>query len=183
MGAASEAVLRFAPRKGKSSNQAIVDNASNELVFAVVGHVGSGTTEIAQKLVDLLKDPAAIGAQYEVSYIKATDLIADWAAKNGRTLPRLKPNEKKNIGYVTSFQDLGDAMRKETADHAAVAKAFALRIRVNRAGLQKVAAEPGVPVRPDGKPRAYVVDSIRHPAEVEFLRHLYRDGFDRTSSP
>lgn len=177
MSTAPEKVLRFSPRTGKSSRDALAENASNELVFAVVGHVGSGTTEIAQKLINLLKDITAIGGKYEVSYIKATDLIAEWAKKNGENVPELGPKEKKSIGYVTSFQDLGDAMRKETGDFAAVAKAFALQIRVERANLLKVAATPGVPVRPDGTPRAYVVDSIRHPAEVQFLRHLYGDGF------
>lgn len=56
----------------RSARETVVQNAANELVFAVVGHVGSGTTEVARKLISLLQDAAAIGNVYDVSYIKAT---------------------------------------------------------------------------------------------------------------
>ena len=35
----------------------------------------------------------------------------------------------------------------------------------------------GDPVEPDGKHRAYIVDSLRHPAEVSILREVYQDAF------
>src|SRR5262249_14773729 len=39
-------------------------------------------------------------------------------------------------------------------------------------------ADPGEgPVRPDGARRAYIIDSIRHPAEVELLRRVYQESF------
>jgi dephospho-CoA kinase len=33
------------------------------------------------------------------------------------------------------------------------------------------------PVLPDGVHRAYILDSLRHPAEVHLLRHVYQDAF------
>jgi hypothetical protein len=177
MSQVAEKVVGINRTSRKSANETIIENAANELVFAVVGHVGSGTTAIAEKLISLLKDKSAIGDVYDVSYIKATDMIADWARRHGKTVPELKAGEKKNIGYVTQFQNLGDAMRQETNDHAAVAKAFAIRIRDERATKLKITPEPGAPVRPDGARRAYVLDSIRHPAEVQLLRHIYQDAF------
>jgi deoxycytidylate deaminase len=177
VGLTAENVIAFTGSAEKSAKEVIIGNAANELVFAVVGHVGSGTTEIAKKLISLLQDAGAIGDVYDVSYIKATDLISEWARNNNKPVPTLGPNEKKSISYVTRFQDLGDSMREELKDLAAVAKAFAVRIRQARAEKLQITPEPGAPVRPDGVRRAYVVDSIRHPAEVQLLRHIYQDAF------
>ena len=45
--------------------------AANELVFAVVGHVGSGTTTIATALQRLLQAPNADGESYDTVILKA----------------------------------------------------------------------------------------------------------------
>ena len=177
MGHAAENVVKLRSPTGKSARETLVQSAANELVFAVVGHVGAGTTEIANKLISLLKDPSAIGQTYDVSYIKATDLITEWATKVEKTVPALPEGERKTLAYVTEFQNLGDMMRKETSDLSAVAKAFAIRIREARATKLHVSVAPGVEVQPDGSFRAYVLDSIRHPAEVQLLRHIYQDAF------
>lgn len=173
----AEKVVELNRSGRKSAKSVVLENAANELVFAVVGHVGSGTTAVAEKLQSLLKDKGAVGDVYDVSYLKATDSISAWGSRNHKTVPKLKEGEKKTISYVTKFQDLGDNMRKESDDNAAVAKALAIRIREERATKLKVVAEPGRPVEPDGVRRAYVLDSIRHPAEVELLRHIYQDAF------
>lgn len=62
-------------------------------------------------------------------------------------------------------------------DHAAVARGLVLRIRATRAEILKLGYAPGQPVPPDGKPRAYILDSLRHPAEVNLLRAIYGDAF------
>jgi len=177
MGHAPEKVVKLRGPVGKSARDTLILNAANELVFAVVGHVGSGTTEIANKLMSLLKDPGAIGQSYDVSYIKATDLISAWAAKAGKVVLTRPQGVSKTMAYVTGFQDLGDAMRKDSNDPAAVAKAFAVEIRSERAQKLNVTVAPGEAVKPDGNFRAYVLDSIRHPAEVQLLRHIYQDAF------
>jgi deoxycytidylate deaminase len=41
-------------------------------------------------------------------------------------------------------------------------------------GLRDVGDEP---VKPDGTRRAYILESLRHPDEVELLRHVYQDAF------
>ena len=51
------ATTSAAKRAASPSSQALVlQNVSRELVFAVVGHVGSGTSEIAEALMALFKD-------------------------------------------------------------------------------------------------------------------------------
>ena len=160
----------------KDSRKAVLDHAANELVFAVVGHAGSGTTAVAQTIVDLLCESSVTPARYDVEIIKATDIIADWARRTERQLPSMD-NGRKTLQTVDGFQNLGDAMRLTTRDHAAVAKGFAVAIRQTRAKKVQTEIRDDVPVIPDGVPRAYVLDSIRHPAEVELLRHVYQDAF------
>lgn len=173
----AEVVVQIRPSSTKTSREALLENAANELVFAVVGHVGSGTTEVATQLRNLLEDPSAIGESYDVTYIKATELIAAWSSQTARKVPSRPASGDKTLAYVTAFQDLGDAMRGENSDPSAVAKAFAIEIRKSRAGKLNINPAPGVAVHPDGARRAYVLDSIRHPFEVQLLRHIYQDAF------
>jgi deoxycytidylate deaminase len=52
-----------------------------------------------------------------------------------------------------------------------------LKIRAERGEKTHQAVEGGKPVKPDGKHRVYILDSLRHPAEVALLRHIYQDAF------
>lgn len=174
---ASRDIINVTRLRGKSAKRTVLENAANELIFAVVGHVGSGTTAVARTLASLLEDASAIGDVYDVSYIKATDLIRTWATEQSKPIPEFTNGQPKSISYVTGFQDLGDAMRQESDDNAAVAKAFSIEIRQKRAQKLSITLSPGEAVPPDGARRAYILDSIRHPAEVHLLRHIYQDAF------
>ena len=66
---------------------------------------------------------------------------------------------------------------RQGGDHAAVALSFVNALRRTRAVAVKVEVTPGTPVLPDGKKRAYILDSIRHPAEVQLLRTVYQNAF------
>lgn len=163
-------------RKKADSNTTILQQAANELIFAVVGHVGSGTSVVAKTLANILRD-SSLSSPYEVQIIKATDVITAWAKSSGRPILPSQDGQKKTLDNVMAYQNIGDAMRLETGDHAAVAKAFAIKIRELRAAHLKINLEGREPVMPDGALRAYILDSIRHPAEVELLRHIYQDAF------
>jgi hypothetical protein len=65
----------------QDSQDILATNASNELVFAVVGHVGSGTSEVAEALEDVLKGLKE--KPFDTTIIKARDLIVEWATLNG----------------------------------------------------------------------------------------------------
>src|SRR6267154_2134121 len=155
--------LRSIVKERKSSRAVVLEHAANELVFAVVGHVGSGTTKIAEALQSLLKQKSLLpGGPYDVALVKARPIISEWAQKNGHPLP--DPSQEGTLEFVRAFQDLGDLMREgdhtREGDHAAVAKGFVLAIRRTRAkkiGANENTAEP---IQPDGKPRAYILDSI-----------------------
>jgi deoxycytidylate deaminase len=162
------------PRSEATSQHILSGEIAHELVFAVVGHVGSGTTETAKLLKAALEAGELPGGPYEVTHLKAREEILAWAEQHGKPLPKHEPAK---IDYVISLQDLGDQMR-EAGDHAAVACAMARRVRRVRATKQgKPDLADGEAVIPDGKRRAYILDSIRHPTEVQLLRNVYQAAF------
>jgi deoxycytidylate deaminase len=164
----------------RESRKIFLGEASNELVFAVVGHAGSGTSVVADQLKSLLAEILVAGEAFETEILKARDVIVEWASKRNLPLPRV--TTPPSLAYVEALQDYGDQMRSERTatgepDHAAIARALVLKIRSTRALKMGVPVEKGKSVMPDGKPRAYLLDSIRHPAEVHLLRHVYKDAF------
>jgi deoxycytidylate deaminase len=154
--------------EGHESRVRVRSHESNELFFALVGHVGSGTTLIARQLNELLE---SLG--YESRVLKARDEITEWAENNFHDLPQLPID---SLDKIVRLQDLGDLMRSG-GDHASVAAALALRIRATRAAYLKKDPNNAEPIRPDGRKRAYILDSLRHPEEVRLLQRLYAGGF------
>lgn len=181
MSAASSSVPKLGPVSvGSSSRTLVTSSASNELVFAVVGHVGSGTSEIAKTLSTLLSETAFDHRRFDVEVIKARDVIQEWAVDHGKAIPEW--SDPPTLAEVMTLQNWGDEMRCETTqegkpDYAAVGRRMVSKIREARARRTHVDVEPGKPVLPDGAPRAYVLDSIRHPEEVQLLRRIYADAF------
>lgn len=159
---------------GEEPRAAVLKFAANELVFAVVGHAGSGTTTVATVLSDLLSQDSLSGGKYDTTSLKARDVIREWATSNGKEVP---PEGNQRLDTVEAFQNLGDDMRLQSKDFSSVAKGLIRKIRETRAKKTDAAAGADAPVLPDGKRRAYVIDSIRHPAEVQLLRHVYQDAF------
>ncbi len=158
---------------GVGSKELTRRHASRELVFGIVGHVGSGTSTVADNLRDILAAQSIEGVSYQCENIRAREVIEEWADQAGEHYPKERPF---TISNVERFQDLGDMMRS-SGDHAAVAKGAIRRIRNKRAEFQNIQVSDDDPVVPDGQPRAYILDSVRHPAEVELLRRLYGDAF------
>jgi len=159
--------------KKPTARELTKDQASREIVFGIVGHVGSGTSTVAESLLKVLTEHDVDGGSYECQLITARKVIEEYADQIGHGYPNEKPF---TIEDVKVFQNLGDAMRAG-GDHAAVARGAILKIRELRAEMQKIEVVAEEPVVPDGKPRAYIIDSIRHPAEVELLRRVYSDAF------
>lgn len=161
-----------AEASGDHSKDILRHQDANELVFAVVGHVGSGTSVIAEHLREALE--TFKGGRYVTTILKAREDILAWANANDHPL---STSSGQTLDFIVGLQDLGDAFRSSVGDNAAVARALVGRIRAARADLQGHKISGDEPVVPDGNRRAYILDSIRHPAEVHFLRQLYRSAF------
>ena len=166
----TRAVAAAADRPDAKSQ--VVADAANEFVFAVVGHIGSGTSYVAKAFKELLERQTS---PIQTTILKATEVIETWAQAAGRDFP--DRTAVRSIDSATKWQDLGDEMRGTMRDHAAVAKGLIREIRRTRAAARDIEAVDGEPVMPDGTTRAYILDALRHPAEVNLLRHLYQDAF------
>ena len=150
-------------------SQLVLDGlVANELIFAVVGPVGSGTSEIAETLEELLRKK-----DYDATILKARTIIEEQAKRRNRPI-----KAKTEIERSQALQNEGDSLRRESNDNAAIAIGFVELIRVKRAEMQDGGApENHKPIIPDGTKRAYILDSIRHPDEVALLRRVYQEAF------
>ncbi|WPG36934.1 anti-phage dCTP deaminase [Variovorax sp. EBFNA2] len=168
---ASSVVSTF---KRRDARTVLNEQASPELIFAVVGPVGSGTTWVAEALATLSK--ASIEGA-EIKIIKASTVIENAAKQNGNEIAA----EAARLTRATFLQDAGDNLRKE--DTAAVGSLLVSAIKAARiewddsdaaAGVTQLHAGEGIPKKAQ---RIYVLDSLKHPAEVKLLRAVYREAF------
>ena len=153
---------------GKAPSRMVLDRlAANELIFAVVGPVGSGTSEIAETLETLL-----LSKDYDATILKARNVIKEQVEGLEQQI-----GTQTKIQYTQALQDAGDSLRKKCNDNAAVAIGLVDLIRRTRAEKQGVDFGKLEPIIPDGTKRSYILDSIRHPDEVTLLRRVYQEAF------
>jgi deoxycytidylate deaminase len=101
-----------------------------------------------------------------------SSLIKGWAEAKGLNIP---PSTMRPIDSVPMLQNLGDEIRK--ADVAGVGRLCLAAIARRRAELTGTAFVQGNPVQPDATKRAWLIDSIRHPAETQLFRRAYGSSF------
>lgn len=156
-------------QKSIGADKKLRELAADELVFAVVGPVGSGTSAVAQALVGVLSNTVYSTEPY---VIKASEAIQEWVNSSQLTTIDGSSTFKK----VTSLQDAGDMMR--AGDEAAVAMELIAAIQKKRAALAEIAGTI-TSIKPSevAKRRVYILDSLKHPSEVALLRAIYQDSF------
>lgn len=157
------------PETSAPFQAAVSELAANEMIFAVVGPVGSGTSEIAEALESLLGQPRY---GYDAKILKARTVIEAAATRAGIPIP-----SAPGLSQSTALQDAGDKVREGSKDNAAVAVGLIQEIRRTRAAKQNATPNPGEPVEPDGTKRVFILDSLRHPQEVALLRRVYQEAF------
>ena len=136
----------------------IAGSLSQEVVIAVVGYAGSGTGYVARTFQHKLNEDG-----FDPRIVKATDVLKAWAKQVGQPLPNdLTPPIEK----VESYQNIGDGLRQSSGEYGIVAGWLAEMVHVARKEKNT-----------DGKPQVFILDSLKHPAEVELLRQIYGDGF------
>lgn len=131
-------------------------NRNSELVLGIIHTVGTNSAEVIHCIVDSLKM-----FHYESDIIKVSkDILSQFVAP----VPEFF-SEYKRISF---FMDKGNEIRKNTEDDAILMKGVCAYI-YNKYRMEN---EDAPQLR-----RAYIIDSIKHPDEVEFLRRTYGDGF------
>ena len=161
-------------RSPESSNEVVKGNFSRELVFGVVGFAGSGTSKISDDLSECLRAESLLGGPFAVTIIKASKLLKSWADIKG--IP-YNADSLKCIDSVVELQRLGNEIRQQNSDCAAVAILLIEEIRKIRAKAVKIPFPSNNAIIPDSNRRAYILDSIKHPSEVELLRRIYGNSF------
>lgn len=137
-----------------------INPLSKELVIGLVGYAGSGCSTAAKRIMILLG-----ASDYTVFHIKISELIE---AKSSKTAPVVQTGIEEGptkFDRAQALQDFGDSLRKRfggfAAGSLAVAKIKKLR-EDDQSGKEKI---------------AYIVDSIKHPDEIELLRKVYDQSF------
>lgn len=161
MGASSAPAIPIKVETTRPSDlrAALQAHRSKELVFAVVGYAGSGTSFVASQILKRLqKELRASGCQ--VHPLKARMLLDEYATVRGVSPP---PGASR-LQLTAHYQGVGDDMRRSSNEHGTVA-AYAVR------SIQKTRTDAA------DERNVFIIDSLKHPAEVDLLRNVYGDAF------
>lgn len=126
----------------------------SELVIGIVRPLGTDSSGVVECIRDSLQ-----GFNYSVEFIKVSrQILCDFADESSFK------NEYDRISY---YMDLGNKIRKETKDSSILMKGVSKYIYENY----------HINNQNPSRRVAYIVESIKHPEEVDFLRRTYGDGF------
>lgn len=129
-----------------------------ELVIGLVNPVGTDSRSFVTAITERLKV-----FNYNVQIIKVS-------------LNVIKQLIEKDINYTNEFErisqymDLGNDLRENTKQNAILALGITSEIYKLREKDEKNNSKPM-------RRTAYIIDSLKHPDEVEKLREIYTDGF------
>lgn len=121
----------------------------SELIIGIVSSVGTPSDRIITPLKDRLK-----GFGYSVEEIRVSQFLPSIEEKNLN-------GEHDRIAH---FMKHGDLFRKESNNNSILAIASSVKIKELRA-------------KKTTNKNAYIINSLKHPDEVELLRKIYGDGF------
>jgi dephospho-CoA kinase len=141
----------------------IADRLSEELVFALVGPVGSGVSTAGKYIAEILTQDYG----YAVApVIKPSEIIKAEAHRVGRQNIDLEPLST----YIDEMQTTGNELRKKFGPNYLAEKAVERIVKFRRE--QGGYGEKGISL--PGR-RAYIIDSIKNIEELSLLRQIYRD--------
>ena len=129
----------------------------SELVLGLISTVGTDVDAVIQDIQDQL----AL-FRYEVEHISVSqDILSQFEEK--------RPDWKDEFDRVSYYMDLGNQIRVKTGDNSILMKGVARELHLRRVD-EHGCAQP--------RPRiAYIIKSLKHPDEVDYMRDAYGDGF------
>lgn len=146
------------PAKSGELIKQLQESQTKEIVFAVVGYAGSGTSFVAHKLKAYLTNQG-----YSPFEIKARDVLDEYAKTANLQIPQ---HDLPPILRTIEYQKIGDHLRLKYSEYGAVA-AYMIR------DINKQRDSKGG----ETSKNVYILDSLKHPHEVDLLRHVYGNGF------
>lgn len=121
-----------------------------ELIVGIVSAVGTQSNRVIEPLKDRLQ---RFG--YVVEEVRVSSILP---AFDSSAQARVSEYER-----IKHYMAAGDSLREASSNNAILAAGVAQQISQKRDGNE-------------GK-KAYIINSLKHPREVEFLRKVYSDGF------
>jgi deoxycytidylate deaminase len=146
------------------------DRQTDELVIALVGAIGSGSTTTAA----LLKEVMEREYKYSTNYIRISNIIRSAATEHKIKIP---PKDSKGEERISGLQEAGNELRKRFSS-TYLADKVVENIAVDRklnSGYHHVGDDKDPLPLP--RRRVHIVDSLKHPDEVGLLRDVYGDTF------
>jgi len=151
-------------KNSSNSSELIRSRRSQELVIGFCGAVGSGVKNLKEKLEYELKQHG-----YHVEHIRLSELISSTLDSS-----QLQQVEESSFKRYKILQDAGDKLRQIHGNQT-VAELAIRKITLLRESLADEQANE-VPAKNTSK-IAYIVNQIKHPAEIELLSEVYRNNF------
>ncbi len=140
----------------------IKERLSSELVFALVGPVGSGVSTTANLIREKLTGPYKYTCP---PILRPSDVIKEKASLLGKEAP----TNRNSATYVGKMQDLGNDLRERFGNNYLVEKTIE-KIHIFRRENGGYNGDVEMPGR-----RAYIIDSIKHMEELDLLKSIYGD--------
>lgn len=132
----------------------------SELVFGLVGAVGTNLRSVSEIIKDRLK-----------SFSYKTDIIQVSEDVIGKLHPDKVKNSTSEYERIENYINLGNEVREKTGDHSVLALGAASVI------MSKRDKDEASKTTKPKKRIAYVINSLKHPSEVNKLREIYSTGF------
>ena len=123
----------------------------SEIVIGIIGPIGCNRSLIVETMSNLARHYS-----YKTTKVGISEIISE------HCLVTVPPDDQ--YLRVTSFMDAGNELRRKTKDNSILAKLAA--VRISRIRVEK-----------PGSKNIYIIDSLKHPEEVEELRNIYGTGF------
>jgi len=131
----------------------------SELVIGIIKTAGTDIIQVIQNITDRLK---YFG--YTTEIIKVSDEILSEFSKNNFLV---KDDENKEYRRISHYMDLGNEIRSKTGDYSILMKGVVSKMLLSRENLENPAPRKRI---------AYIIDSIKHPEEIKFMRKTYGVG-------
>lgn len=135
------------------------NNKDSELILGLITTVGTNVDEVIKDIREHL-----LFFKYQVEVISVSEqIISQFDSHIGEAW-------SSEYDRIKHFMDLGNQIRSKTEDNSILMKGVAREIFLRRSKDNKGYAQP--------RPRvAYIIKSLKHPDEVDFMRDAYGDAF------
>lgn len=136
------------------------NETDSELVLGLISTVGTDTDEVIKNLEEQLAF-----FRYKTELISVSGDIISQFEEDG-----VNKEWESEFDRIKYYMDLGNQIRIQTGDNSILMKGVARELYLKRSADDNGFVQPRQRI-------AYIIKSLKHPDEVDFMRDAYGDGF------